>query len=199
MDLKRWTTVSFEPRPSTPRRRVNLATVILRGRRHKRRADPTVSNPTFALYALFGVSVEGVLNSTITEDCRSSERLANYHQIRPSTSGRVRSAGFRPPRDLRLSSLEVRIDRGHQTGPTPSPTLPDGIAISIFCHLDRGHNRSSDRCRNLTSEAPPRPPSLSNGSPTASPVLDASDGADQGGYRAPRYPRRRTGSFEGSR
>ncbi|MGH9057550.1 MAG: hypothetical protein ACRDYY_17075 [Acidimicrobiales bacterium] len=49
---------------------------------------------TFAIYALYGISVEGVTDTTVADACRTSERLANFRQIRLSTFGRVRSAGF---------------------------------------------------------------------------------------------------------
>jgi len=49
---------------------------------------------TFALYAVYGISVEGVIDGTVQEVCRSSERIAGYRQIRLSTFGRLRSAGF---------------------------------------------------------------------------------------------------------
>ena len=49
---------------------------------------------TFALYAVYGISVEGVIDGTVQEACRSSERIAGYRQIRLSTFGRLRSAGF---------------------------------------------------------------------------------------------------------
>ena len=48
---------------------------------------------TFDVYAVFGVSVEGVIGRTVLEACRG-ERVAGYRQIRLSTFGRLRSAGF---------------------------------------------------------------------------------------------------------
>jgi hypothetical protein len=49
---------------------------------------------TFDLYGLFGISVEGVLDQTVLEACRSSERLEPYRQIRLSTFERLHAAGF---------------------------------------------------------------------------------------------------------
>ena len=49
---------------------------------------------TFAIYAVYGISVEGVIERTVLEACRSSERIAGYRQIRLSTFGRLRAAGF---------------------------------------------------------------------------------------------------------
>ena len=48
---------------------------------------------TFDVYAVFGVSVEGVIGRTVLEACRG-EGVAGYRQIRLSTFGRLRSAGF---------------------------------------------------------------------------------------------------------
>jgi hypothetical protein len=49
---------------------------------------------TFDLFGLFGISVEGVLDQTVLEACRSSERLEPYRHIRLSTFGRLHQAGF---------------------------------------------------------------------------------------------------------
>jgi hypothetical protein len=49
---------------------------------------------TFATHGLWGISVEGVLGRTVLEACRSSTRLAVYRQVRLSTFGRLREAGF---------------------------------------------------------------------------------------------------------
>lgn len=48
---------------------------------------------TFALYAVYGISVEGVIDTTVQEACRG-ERIASYRRVRLSTFGRVRAAGF---------------------------------------------------------------------------------------------------------
>ncbi len=49
---------------------------------------------TFQIYAVLGISVEGVIDTTVIEACRTSERVAQYRQIRLSSFGRVRAAGF---------------------------------------------------------------------------------------------------------
>ncbi len=49
---------------------------------------------TFAIYAVYGISVEGVIDRTVFEACRDSERIAGYRRIRLSTFGRLRGAGF---------------------------------------------------------------------------------------------------------
>ena len=49
---------------------------------------------TFAAYAVYGISVEGVLEQTVLEACRTSDRLGAYRHIRLSTFGRLRDAGF---------------------------------------------------------------------------------------------------------
>jgi len=48
---------------------------------------------TFALYAVYGISVEGVIDATVQEACRGN-RIASYRRVRLSTFGRVRAAGF---------------------------------------------------------------------------------------------------------
>ncbi len=48
----------------------------------------------FDAYAIYGISVEGVIDQTVLEACRSSGRIANYTKIRLSTFGRLRGAGF---------------------------------------------------------------------------------------------------------
>ena len=48
---------------------------------------------TFALYAVYGISVEGVLDTTVQEACRG-DRISSYRRVRLSTFGRVRGAGF---------------------------------------------------------------------------------------------------------
>ncbi len=49
---------------------------------------------TFDAYAVYGISVEGVIDETVLDACRRSERIATYRQIRLSTFGRLRNAGF---------------------------------------------------------------------------------------------------------
>jgi hypothetical protein len=45
---------------------------------------------TFAIYAVYGISVEGVIGRTVLDACRTSDRIAGYRQIRLSTFGRLR-------------------------------------------------------------------------------------------------------------
>lgn len=61
---------------------------------------------TFAAYAVYGISVEGVLEGSVLDACRSSRRFAAYRHIRLSTFGRLRSAGF---------ALLASFDRPHFT------------------------------------------------------------------------------------
>jgi hypothetical protein len=46
---------------------------------------------TFDAYAVHGISVEGVIDQTVLEAYRASERVAGYRQIRLSTFGRLRT------------------------------------------------------------------------------------------------------------
>lgn len=60
---------------------------------------------TFGIYAVYGISVESVLDTTVQEACRG-ERVVGYRQVRLSTFGRVRGAGF---------ALLATFDRPHFT------------------------------------------------------------------------------------
>ena len=88
---------------------------------------------TFALYAVYGISVEGVMGTTVQEACRG-ERIATYRRVRLSTFGRVREAGFallatfdRPHFTLVLADLSeltlARLDRCFDS-PIPNPGHP---------------------------------------------------------------------------
>lgn len=54
----------------------------------------TTAERTYDAYAVYGISVEGVIGTTVLAACQSSERIANYRQVRLSTFGRLRAAGF---------------------------------------------------------------------------------------------------------
>lgn len=75
---------------------------------------------TFDLDAMFGISVEGVLDTTAQEACRG-ERVADYQQVRLSTFGRDR-AGF---------AVLATFDRPHFT-----LVLPD-LSDLTLARLDR--------------------------------------------------------------
>lgn len=76
---------------------------------------------TFGLYAVFGISVEGVLDATVQDACRG-ERVAGYRRVRLSTFGRLRTAGF---------ALLATFDRPHFT-----LVLPD-LSDFTLSRLDR--------------------------------------------------------------
>lgn len=90
---------------------------------------------TFALYAVYGISVEGVLDGTVQDACRG-DRIAGYRQVRLSTFGRLRSAGFallatfdRPHFTLVLADLsELTVARLAKCfdEPIPNPGRPGG-------------------------------------------------------------------------
>ncbi|MCC5952808.1 MAG: hypothetical protein JJU45_12015 [Acidimicrobiia bacterium] len=69
------------------------AAIVLRAGVMERGAVVRASERTFSLYALHGISVEGVIGTTVQEACRS-ERVAAYRRVRLSTFGLVREAGF---------------------------------------------------------------------------------------------------------
>lgn len=52
------------------------------------------ANRSFDLYGALGISVVGAIGTSVVELCRRSEQLAHYRQIRLTTFGRVRGAGF---------------------------------------------------------------------------------------------------------
>lgn len=100
------------PRPGVPRPlplRSELppddATIVLRAGVMDAENVVRAAERTFALYALYGISVEGVLDTTVQEACRG-ERLATYRRVRLSTFGRARDAGF---------ALLATFDRPHFT------------------------------------------------------------------------------------
>ncbi|MCB1259054.1 MAG: hypothetical protein KDB33_01450, partial [Acidimicrobiales bacterium] len=70
------------------------ATVVLRAGVMAAATIRRSAERTFDAYAVYGISVEGVIDETVLDACRHSERIANYRQIRLSTFGRVRNAGF---------------------------------------------------------------------------------------------------------
>lgn len=85
---------------------------------------------TFDLYAVYGISVEGVLDTTVQDPCRG-ERVVGYRQVRLSTFGCVRGGAFalfatfdRPHFAVVLADLSeltlTRLDRCFDD-PIPNP------------------------------------------------------------------------------
>ena len=90
---------------------------------------------TFAVYAVYGISVEGVIDTTVQQACRG-DRIVSYRRVRLSTFGRVRGAGFAllatfdlPHFTLLLADLSeltlARLDRCFDE-PIPNPGRPLG-------------------------------------------------------------------------
>ncbi len=69
------------------------ATVVVRSGVMAADAVRRSAQRTFDAYAVFGVSVEAVIDQTVLDACRG-ERIIGYRQIRLSTFGRLRSGGF---------------------------------------------------------------------------------------------------------
>lgn len=69
------------------------ATVVLRAGVMSEPSVRRAAERSFALYAVYGISVEGVIDTTVQEACRG-DRVVGYRQVRLSTFGRVRAAGF---------------------------------------------------------------------------------------------------------
>ena len=70
------------------------ATVVLRAGLMAADSIRRSAERSFDAYAIYGISVEGAIGRSVLEACRVSERLAGYRQIRLSTFGRLRDAGF---------------------------------------------------------------------------------------------------------
>lgn len=85
---------------------------------------------TFDIHAVYGISVEGVLDTTVQGACRGA-RVVGYRQVRLSTFGRVRGAGFpllatfdRPPFTVVLADLsELTLTRLDRCFDDPIPIL----------------------------------------------------------------------------
>jgi hypothetical protein len=123
------------PLPLRPDVPPDDTTVVLRAGLMGAENVARAAERTFALHAVYGISVEGVIDSTIEEACRR-ERIASYRRIRLSTFGRVREAGFallatfdHPHFTLVLPDLSeltvARLDRCSDE-PIPNPGRPPG-------------------------------------------------------------------------
>ncbi len=96
-------------------------TIVLRAGLMSADSVVRTANRTFALYAVYGISDEGGIDSIVKVACRC-ERVGNYHRIRLSTFGRVRKAGF---------ALLATFDHPHFT-----PVLAD-LSEQTLVRLDR--------------------------------------------------------------
>jgi hypothetical protein len=70
------------------------AIVVVRAGVLNDRSIEDAANRCLEGYGLLGISVEGAMDLTVAERCRTSSRLRRYRQIRLSTFGRLRAAGF---------------------------------------------------------------------------------------------------------
>src|SRR5262249_1015112 len=109
------------------------ATVVVRAGVMNAHNAVRAAERTFALFAVYGISVEGVIDSTVADACRG-ERIVGYRSGRLSTFGRVREAGFallasfdHPHFTLVLADLSeftlTRLDRTFDA-PIPNPGRP---------------------------------------------------------------------------
>lgn len=85
--------VVTEPLPLRPDVPPDDATVVLCAGVMSRDNVRRAAERTFAVHAVYGISVEGVIDTTVQEACRG-ERISGYRRVRLSTFGRVREAGF---------------------------------------------------------------------------------------------------------
>jgi hypothetical protein len=70
------------------------AVVVIRAGVLSERSIEDAANRCLEGYGIFGVSIEGAMGLPVAEVCRRSPRLDRYRQIRLSTFGRLRAAGF---------------------------------------------------------------------------------------------------------
>jgi hypothetical protein len=109
------------------------ATVVLRAGVMSGDGVRRAAERTLAIYAVYGISVEGVIGTTVQEACRG-ERIVSYRSVRLSSFGRVRQAGFallatfdHPHFTLVLADLSeltmARLDRCFDD-PIPNPGRP---------------------------------------------------------------------------
>lgn len=85
--------VVSRPLPLRPDRPLDDATLVLRAGVMSGDNVRRAAERTFAVHSVYGISVEGVIDTTVLDACRGG-RVANYRRVRLSTFGRVRSAGF---------------------------------------------------------------------------------------------------------
>jgi hypothetical protein len=110
------------------------AAVVIRAGVMERRAVEDAASRCFEGYGILGISVEAAIGVSIVEACRDSRRLARYRQLRLSTFGRLRAAGFplvatfdAPHYTLTLPDLsEITLARLERTfdKPIPNPGRP---------------------------------------------------------------------------
>lgn len=110
------------------------AVVVVRGGLMDSQYVRTSATDTLDEYGILAVSVFLVLDQSFEELCRGEPFLARYRQVRRSTVGRVRSAGFallptlaRPHYDLVLPDLAAGTLQRLETAfdhPEPNPGSP---------------------------------------------------------------------------
>jgi hypothetical protein len=121
------------PLPLRPDLPPDDATVVLRAGVMSGDNVRRAAERTFALYSVYGISVEGVIDASVQEACRS-ERVVSYRRVRLSSFGRLREAGFallatfdHPHFTLVLADLSeltlARLDRCFDD-PIPNPGRP---------------------------------------------------------------------------
>lgn len=109
------------------------ATVIIRAGVMETGSITRALSRSFDRYAVFGLSVEGALGTSILETCQHSPRLAPYRRIRLTTVERIRSSGFTllPTFELPHFTLVVP-DTSEQTLARLNQTFDPAIANPGF-------------------------------------------------------------------
>ena len=122
-----------QPLPLRPDVPPDDTTVVIRAGVMSTENITRAAERTFAIHAILGISVEGVIDTSVQDACRGG-RISGYRRVRLSTFGRLREAGFallatfdHPHFTLVLSDLSevtvARLDRCFDE-PIPNPGMP---------------------------------------------------------------------------
>jgi hypothetical protein len=106
-----------QPLPIRRERPPDDGVVVIRAGVMERGGIEVAASRCFEGYGVLGISVEAAIGVSVVEACRTSPRLARYRQLRLSTFGRLRTAGF---------PLVATFDSPHYT-----LTLPDLSEITL--------------------------------------------------------------------
>lgn len=134
LSYPRGTVVPVERRlPTRDEQPPDDAVVVIRAGVLSEQSVEDAANRCLEGYGLLGISVEGAMDLSVPEACRTSPRLRRYRQVRLSTFGRLRAAGFpvvatfdAPHYTIALSDLsEVTLGRLLRCfdEPIPNPGL----------------------------------------------------------------------------
>lgn len=95
------------------------AVVVIRAGVMEPRAVEDAASRCFEGYGILGISVEAAIGVSIVEACRTSGRLARYRQLRLSSFGRLRAAGF--PLVATFDAPHYTLTPARSVGDHPGP------------------------------------------------------------------------------